>query len=207
MSQVTHEPAAGVPRADRPDPAPALDAAPAQAPAPEYTYLAYPQRAHPQLAYAGGMALAPADPASRLALRLFGRAPSWVAPLSIAVCFSGGVAYTLIDHPTDAGAFSSPTCLVKLSTGFDCPGCGGTRAFWYLLHGNLPAAARSHLLAVFAFPFLIYMYIAWAGNLVFKKKLPMLRIAPKTISIFIAVWAVFTVLRNIPIAPFTWFFV
>ena len=36
-----------------------------------------------------------------------------------------------------SGAFDSPTCLVKMTTGFDCPGCGGTRAFWYLLHGDV----------------------------------------------------------------------
>ena len=47
-----------------------------------------------------------------------------------------------------------PTCLLKLTTGLDCPGCGGTRALWYLLHGDLPAAARHHFLFVFALPFL-----------------------------------------------------
>ncbi len=108
----------------------------------------------------------------------------------------------------DANAFSSPTCLVKLATGFDCPGCGGTRAFWYLLHGNVSAAARSHIMAVFAAPFLAYMYVAWAVNLMFGNgRLPVLRLSPKTISMFLAVWGAFSVLRNLPWAPFTWFFV
>jgi hypothetical protein len=135
------------------------------------------------------------------------RGPAWSAPLAILTCFAGGVAYTLASHPTEVGATASPTCLVKLTTGFDCPGCGGTRAFWYLLHGNLPAAARSHLVAVFATPFLVYLYVAWAANLVFKRKLPTLRFSPRTISTFLIVWGVFTVLRDLPWAPFTWFFV
>jgi hypothetical protein len=118
------------------------------------------------------------------------------------------VAYTLLTRPAAADAFSSPTCIVKLSTGFDCPGCGGTRAFWYLLHGDVAAAARSHMLAVFAAPFLLYMYVAWTVNHVAgSTKVPYLRLSPRTVSIFLAAWGVFTVLRNLPWAPFTWFYV
>lgn len=149
----------------------------------------------------------PADPVTRLLLRIGRRLPGWGAPLAVAVCFVGGVAYTLLSHPTVSGANDSPTCVLKLTTGFDCPGCGGTRAFWYLLHGDLPAAARSHLIAVFAAPFLIYMYVAWAARSAFGLRLPSLRFGPKTVSIFLGVWAAFAVLRNLPWAPFTWFFV
>lgn len=147
------------------------------------------------------------DPLGRLLVRIFHRNPAWAAPLAILVCFAGGVAYTLATHPTQEGAVDSPTCWIKLTTGFDCPGCGGTRAFWYLLHGNLPAAARSHLVAVFAAPFLVYAYVAWVAERVFGRKLPKLRISPRAISVFLIVWGAFTVLRNLPWAPFTWFFV
>jgi hypothetical protein len=148
------------------------------------------------------------DRFTRFMTRLWTRAPRWSAPLAILTCFGGGMAYTLAVHPADADAFTSPTCLIKLTTGLDCPGCGGTRAFWYLLHGNIPAAARSHALAVFAVPYLVYMYVAWSFNLVSKgRKLPQLRLSPLTISIYLAAWGVFSVLRNLPWAPFTWFFV
>jgi uncharacterized protein DUF2752 len=140
--------------------------------------------------------------------RLWARSPRWSAPLLTLVCFAGGVAYTLADHPANATAFDSPTCLVKLTTGFDCPGCGGTRAFWYLMHGNLPAAARAHVMAVFAAPFLVYMYLSWTSGLLFRsKRLPMLRLSPLAISIFLIAWGVFSVLRNLPWAPFTWLYV
>jgi hypothetical protein len=150
---------------------------------------------------------APTDPVSRLFARIAGRLPAWALPLSVLLCFLGGVSYVLFTNPTDADAFSSPTCLVRLTTGFDCPGCGGTRAFWYLLHGNVPAAARSHLIAVFAAPFLIYAYLAWLGRTAFGWKLPQPRLSPTTVTVFLAAWAVFTVLRNLPWAPFTMFFV
>jgi Protein of unknown function (DUF2752) len=149
----------------------------------------------------------PAGPVSRLALRVARRVPLWSAPLAVLVCFLGGVSYVLYADPTAANATSSPTCLVKLTTGFDCPGCGGTRAFWFLLHGNLPAAARSHLVAVFAAPFLVYAYVTWLAKAAFGWRLPALRVSPVAVALFLAAWGVFAVLRNLPWAPFTMFFV
>ncbi|HKD96325.1 MAG TPA: DUF2752 domain-containing protein [Micromonosporaceae bacterium] len=147
------------------------------------------------------------DRFSRFMLRAWDRSPRWTAPLAALVCFATGVTYTLLTHPTSSDAASTPNCLIKLTTGFDCPGCGGTRAFWYLLHGNVAAAARSHLLIVFAAPYLLYMYVAWATGLMFKWRLPMLKLTPKTISWFLVVWLAFSILRNLPWAPFTWFYV
>jgi len=168
-----------------------------------------PALAGPGQPYPGGYPAAryESDPFTRFVLRAWSRAPRVTAPLLALVCFAGGVGYTLAVRPADSDAAASPTCLVKMTTGFDCPGCGGTRAFWFLLHGDLPAAARSHLLAVFAVPFVVYLYLAWAANLVFRRQLPALRVTPRTVSVFLAAWAVFAVLRNLPWAPFSWFYV
>jgi hypothetical protein len=145
---------------------------------------------------------------TRWVVRAAERTPTWAAPAAIATCFGGAVGYVLLTDPTTSDAFSSPTCLLKLTTGFDCPGCGGTRAFWYLLHGNLPQAARNHAVFVFAVPFLVYMYLAWTAKVVFKRDvLPQLRLSPLTLSAFLGVWIVFSVLRDLPWAPFTWFYV
>jgi hypothetical protein len=145
---------------------------------------------------------------SRFVLRTAERTPGWAAPAAIAACFGGATAYVLLTDPTTGDAFSPPTCIMKLATGFDCPGCGGTRAFWYLLHANLPQAARHHAMFVFAVPFLIYMYLAWSAKMVFKRDvLPALRLSPVTVSAFLAVWFGFSVLRNLPWAPFNWLYV
>jgi hypothetical protein len=145
---------------------------------------------------------------SRFVLRLAERSPAWAGPAAIAACFGGAVGYVLFTDPTNSDAFSSPTCILKLTTGFDCPGCGGTRAFWYLLHGNLPQAARNHAVFVFALPFLLYMYVAWSAKLVFKRDvLPALRPSPWVLSAFLGAWLVFSVLRNLPWTPFTWLYV
>jgi Protein of unknown function (DUF2752) len=143
------------------------------------------------------------DRFTRWVLRAYERAPRWSAPLAVTACMGGAVAYTLLEHPTDSTAFSAPSCILKLTTGFDCPGCGGTRAAWYLLHGNVPQAARHHAVFVFAVPFLLYMYVAWAVGMVTGRKLPMLRLSPRTVGVFLGVWFAFSVLRNLPYAPFT----
>jgi hypothetical protein len=140
--------------------------------------------------------------------RLGQRLPEWTAPAGVAVCAAAGVGYTLFMDPTSADAESRPTCIMKLFTGFDCPGCGGTRAAWYLLHGNVAAAARHHAPLVFATPFLLYVYVAWTLGLVTKRKLlPQLRV-PNTVLVgFMGAWIVFSVVRNLPWAPFTWLYV
>jgi Protein of unknown function (DUF2752) len=149
----------------------------------------------------------PPDRITRFLARLYARSPRWFAPAAILACFGGAAAYVLVTDPTDGNADAVPTCLVKLTTGFDCPGCGGTRAFYYLLHGNVPAAARHHAVFVFAVPFLVYLYAAWAGERLFHRRLPALRLSPGVIGAFLTAWLVFTVVRNLPWAPFNWLYV
>ncbi|MFJ6197170.1 DUF2752 domain-containing protein [Micromonospora sp. NPDC092111] len=147
----------------------------------------------------------PAEPdrITRFVLRLHARSPRWAVPLAALGCVAAGMAYALVSDPTTSDPDAAPSCLLKLVTGLDCPGCGGTRALWYVLHGDLPAAARHHFLFVFALPFLAYLFVAWAGRQAFGWRLPELRLSSPVIGGFLAVWLAFSVLRNLPWAPFT----
>ncbi|MGH8877478.1 MAG: DUF2752 domain-containing protein [Stackebrandtia sp.] len=130
--------------------------------------------------------------------------PAWVAPAALAACFASAAAFVVVTDPTDD--VGPTTCAFKLVTGFDCPGCGGTRAFFYLLHGNIPEAARNHVIALFAAPFLVWLYLTWAGRRIFPKlrdRVPQFRITAVHASWFLGAWAAFWVIRNIPFAPFT----
>ncbi|WP_328426358.1 DUF2752 domain-containing protein [Micromonospora sp. NBC_00389] len=155
----------------------------------------------------GGYPVTEPDRLTRFVLRLYERSPRWAVPLAAVGCVAVGMAYALVSDPTYADPDAAPTCLLKLTTGLDCPGCGGTRALWYVLHGDLPAAARHHFLFIFALPFLAYLFVAWAGNQAFGWRLPELRISSKVIGGFLAAWLAFSVLRNLPWAPFTAFYV
>ncbi|WP_371409984.1 DUF2752 domain-containing protein [Micromonospora zamorensis] len=143
------------------------------------------------------------DRITRFVLRLYERSPRWAVPLAAVGCVAIGMGYALFSNPTHAAPDAAPTCLLKLTTGLDCPGCGGTRALWYVLHADLPAAARHHFLFVFALPFLAYLFVAWAGNQAFGWRLPELRLSSKVIVGFMGAWLAFSVLRNLPWAPFT----
>jgi hypothetical protein len=132
----------------------------------------------------------------------------WFAPLTILGCVSAAAAGIVATDPTDNTGPS--TCLFKITTGFDCPGCGGTRAFYYLATLNLPEAARHHAMAVFAAPFLIWMYLAWALPRLFARRtwrLPVFHLTPNTLTAFLVVWGVFFIARNLPWEPFTFFYV
>ncbi|MGN9809665.1 DUF2752 domain-containing protein [Micromonospora sp. BQ11] len=189
----------GVTRVDRPalQPPPSADAADGSDPGTPAGWpagpvpTAYPYPAPEQ------------DRLTRFVVRLYDRAPRWAVPLAAVGCVGLGIAYTLVSDPTRSAPDAAPTCLLKLTTGLDCPGCGGTRALWYLLHADLPAAARHHFLFVFTVPFLAYLFVAWAGKQAFGWRLPELRLSPKVLGGFLAVWFAFSVLRNLPWAPFT----
>ncbi|MEH0840802.1 DUF2752 domain-containing protein [Micromonospora sp. CPCC 205711] len=143
------------------------------------------------------------DRLTRLVLRVYDRSPRWAVPLAAVGCVGLGMAYALVSDPTRSDPDAAPSCLLKLTTGLDCPGCGGTRALWYVLHGDIPAAARHHFLFVFALPFLAYLFVAWAGERAFGWRLPQLRISSPVIAGFLVAWLAFSVVRNLPWAPFT----
>ncbi|WP_341719624.1 DUF2752 domain-containing protein [Micromonospora sp. FIMYZ51] len=153
--------------------------------------------------YPVGYQVAEPDRLTRLVTRLHARTPRWVVPLAALGCVAAGIGYTLLSDPTRSAPDALPSCLLKLTTGLDCPGCGGTRALWYVLHADLPAAARHHFLFVFALPFLAYFFVAWAGRQAFGWRLPELRVSPKLIGGFLAAWLAFSVVRNLPWPPFT----
>nr|WP_255672650.1 DUF2752 domain-containing protein [Glycomyces amatae] len=123
-------------------------------------------------------------------------------------CFAVAAGGVLATDPTDDTG--TTTCLFKLTTGFDCPGCGGTRAFYYVLTLNLPEAARHHLMAVFAAPFIVWMYLAWALPRLAPRRtwrLPTFHLTPRALTGFLLVWAAFFVARNLPWEPFAFFYV
>ncbi|MFV2085090.1 DUF2752 domain-containing protein [Micromonospora sp. LOL_021] len=159
---------------------------------------------HQQYAY---QQQAQPDRFTRLVNRLWARSPRWLAPLAVLGCIGAAAGYTVITDPTTSSAEAAPSCLLKLTTGLDCPGCGGTRAVWYLLNGDLGAAARHHLLLVFAVPFLLYVYLAWTGQQLFRWRLPQLSFSPTAVGWSLGVWLAFAVLRNLPWEPFSWFYV
>lgn len=94
-------------------------------------------------------------------------------------------------------------CLFKLLTGLNCTGCGGQRAFHFLLHGEFLQASRYNILIYFL-PFLLYVAFASIQMYILNSKKYVIKfIFSNEIGILILVFLIiFTVLRNIPYEPF-----
>jgi hypothetical protein len=63
-----------------------------------------------------------------------------------------------------------PGCPSRMFFGVDCPGCGGMRGTYELLHGNLGGMLESNILLLVAWPVVVFMfflwvYRAWTGRL------------------------------------------
>lgn len=103
-----------------------------------------------------------------------------------------------------SGDVWSVQCMFHDITGWQCPGCGGQRAFYYLIHGDILFAIRHNLLIVIILPILLYSYfilgqIYLVGN---KKYSKYLNAKPCYAYAFVIILALFFFLRNIPAFPF-----
>jgi hypothetical protein len=92
------------------------------------------------------------EPVRRLA-----RAPRlWWA--SAGLVATGAIAYLLTHDPYRPGSY--PACVLLGTTGFYCPACGGTRASYDLLHGDVGAAFARHPLVPPLF-LVVVIWLAW----------------------------------------------
>ena len=104
-------------------------------------------------------------------------------------------------NPTTAGFF--PVCPLYQLTGIACPGCGLTRGFHALFHGDvLTALHYNALLPVFSFVigfiFVSLFLIAARGRGLSWKIIP-----PSAMYGLLILAASFFVFRNLPFYPFT----
>ena len=113
----------------------------------------------------------------------------------------GGAAFLRLFNPTTAGFF--PVCPLFQMTGIACPGCGMTRGFHALFHGDvLTAIGFNAMIPIWAFV-LAYLFAAMFVIAV-RGRSPKLGIfKPRYIWGFLIVALVFAVVRNLPYYPFT----
>jgi hypothetical protein len=103
--------------------------------------------------------------------------------------------------PTKAGFF--PTCPLYSMTGFACPGCGLTRGFHALFHGDILTALDYNAMLPFfvlliGFGFVSMVYFAARG-----RSFPVNLLHPTALYVFLVLLLLFGVTRNLPWYPFT----
>jgi len=109
--------------------------------------------------------------------------------------FGIGIYYFYSNNPASK---ESPfvVCITKTVTGYDCPGCGGQRAFHELLHGNLIEAAKLNLFIYFFAPLLLFIFLKVTLK-PFGINLPDIILSTKWLFGILVAILVFTVVRNV----------
>jgi hypothetical protein len=91
-----------------------------------------------------------------------------------------------------------PRCVFHSVTGLACPGCGSLRAVHNLLHGDFAAAFRLN-------PLMMILLPAMAGIWIARRESAFTALRPVWIWVVLSVIVLFAVLRNLPMAPFSYF--
>lgn len=117
-----------------------------------------------------------------------------------AAVLAGGSAVVAAFDPSN---LSIPACPLYSITGLACPGCGLTRGFHALFHGDVVTGLDLNALipvwaTIFAWVLVSLLLLAIRG-----KGLKMWPTAPRFLWSFMVVLAVFGVIRNLPFYPFS----
>ncbi|WP_329487864.1 DUF2752 domain-containing protein [Kitasatospora sp. NBC_01246] len=81
-------------------------------------------------------------------------------PLAVLGGGLAGCAYLWSRDPHLPGQLL-PFCPWHKVTGLDCPGCGGTRMTYDLLHGDLAAAWHDNAALLLSLPLVALLYLTW----------------------------------------------
>jgi uncharacterized protein DUF2752 len=96
--------------------------------------------------------------------------------------------------PSEYGFY--PRCPLYAATHLLCPGCGATRAFYAMLHGDFRAALHYNALFTLLAPFLLAWFAFWCYGMMRYDRVPRLAI-PRGVTIGLGIAAVlFTIARN-----------
>ena len=107
-------------------------------------------------------------------------------------------------NPTDVHFF--PLCPLFELTGLACPGCGLTRGFHALFHGDVASAFGFNALLPIWAVIIAYVWLSLVVYAIRGKGLPIWPTNPTFLWTFMIVLLVFGVARNIPVYPFTLLF-
>lgn len=119
------------------------------------------------------------------------------------VVTAGAVGFGIVWYFNPSSVNFLPVCPLYSLTGFACPGCGLTRGFHALFHGDVLTALGFNALIplfiiVFGFFFISMGFVAVRGRGI---RVP--GYSPNALWVFLVLLLAFGVVRNLPVYPFT----
>lgn len=129
------------------------------------------------------------------------RATDKVLLLAGALCAGVGVWVLRTWDPSAPGSFF-PKCIFKAISSYDCVGCGITRAFHALAHGDILRALDMNPLAVLMLPLVPLMVMHGRGWRPAALE-PLMRVVMQPM-LWVILLPVYWIARNLPWWPFSW---
>ena len=123
-------------------------------------------------------------------------------PLALGALAAGGCVAVALADPTTPGGWL-PTCPTKSLAGVCCPGCGGLRMLYSLLHGDIGAALRYNAVSFVFIGLFAWAVVAWTIGRVRGRHVRSWLHWKYTPHVVIPVLILWFVVRNLPFTPFT----
>jgi hypothetical protein len=124
---------------------------------------------------------------------------TWFVSVVMGVTIVGAGAVLYFFNPSTHGFY--PVCEFHALTGWNCPGCGGTRAAYQLLHGRVLQALHDNALVVLSLAALAGRG-AWFAARELRNQPATPFLPSRALWAFLVIAMTFTVLRNLP--AFSW---
>jgi hypothetical protein len=113
-----------------------------------------------------------------------------------ATAVMAAAAVLFVFDPSTAGFY--PVCTLHEMTGWQCPGCGGLRAFHQLSHGHLAAAWRLNPFVVALLPVGVWLGLREMARALAGRQWPGLVTRPIFGWLLAGALILFGILRNVP---------
>jgi hypothetical protein len=93
-----------------------------------------------------------------------------------------------------------PRCPFHALTGWQCPGCGGTRALYHLLHFHLAEAMHYNALVTLLAPLALGWFVFWYSGVLLRGRGPVFYLPRPVVVCLYLVVLLFGLARNIPLS-------
>lgn len=127
----------------------------------------------------------------------FSKKVSYILAILLVIFFLTAIISKIFDYNLTEILLPSYQCSFLESTGLYCPGCGGTRSFSYLLHGNIIESFIHHPSVPFLFFTSIVFVLSHVLNRITKGRTKPFNIRPVYFYVFIGISIVQFLVKNI----------
>ena len=120
----------------------------------------------------------------------------------VGILLASALGLWVIAHVSPEQSYLYPPCPFYFLTHRYCPGCGSTRAVYWLVRLDIPKAAHCNILLLLSLPMIGYALLSEALVTLGRRALPSIVLNRLGGTVLVAAVLAFWLLRNLPFYPF-----